>query len=136
MSMGASSDCRRLRTPTSLGTFVPHESLALFHRPVTVGFPEHFEHLRSICKQLHTKRLHNATLKTDLLFARRGCSRYLCAQRDPTSTTSHRRLKQVAFQSLDSHQLLHKKLWLASVAIYKKSLRELLGLTLYIMGHL
>lgn len=34
---------------------VPHESLVLFHHPITVGFLKHFKRLRPVSTQFHKK---------------------------------------------------------------------------------
>ncbi|GFU88056.1 hypothetical protein TNCV_1336251 [Trichonephila clavipes] len=37
------------------GTLVKQENLALFHHPITVDFPKHFESLHSVFTEFHTK---------------------------------------------------------------------------------
>ncbi|GFV61239.1 hypothetical protein TNCV_500311 [Trichonephila clavipes] len=76
---------------------VPHESSPLFHCTFTVVLPKHFECLRTIFTQFPTKLGCITQLKIGPYFARRGCSRYLCAEHDPASTTAFKQMTQVSF---------------------------------------
>lgn len=69
--------------PTFPEPLVPHESLALFPRVITVGFLRCFDRLRPVLTQIHTE-LDCITLLQKLVhcFSRWGCSRYLSAECD------------------------------------------------------